>query len=617
MTKKKNKKLKKRVIAWRCGCSKTLKAINYSKKLLKKKNNKVVYAVPTIQVQKEIKRKLDAVMINSKDKATAQINAKILKDNETGWKKLEMRNELLKDEQCLLVTHARLMITDPSDFNSIYYFTGSKDVIIDEFAMKLKKFYIQRATLLAYLVHPHYEMPTDITYENDFDMNHRRRENDWQVFEDDMWDNQYKLLHRVHISDTLLKNELKEMFPDWYVDFINDCKKDRIWQYTFDIYKRLCLTYRRTYAMKSETESDPKDYSRWLWLPQQELKENGLDLSDIYGNTFSMLDNYKFRWEGQLYARLKKVYKLFNYQKNMTYTMLQIARQIARDQYFDTDRNDNHLGYYVGGVNPLERWFIQHTYNVTCLDGSATLFKDIYKHYGFRFVNKEEKDITHYADNLECRVYNFKSFSQTSIQNMTVAQMKRMFLEYVMPYQDWARCWYVIVPMKCTEVIYKTFCRIYGKEYVCDCTTTNRTYIDEDGIEQQLPIRTELLKYPKARFILVNHEGQIGSNEFKSCDGVMVLSQLNLPNNINKIYSEYYGVENYSDLYSAHTIYQESARSSARLMKPINYKEGHKIPFIALLGMNQEQYKIFNRLGTDKKIFDKSETTNLKRIRMF
>ena len=51
-------------------------------------------------------------------------------------------------------------------------------------------------------------------------------------------------------------------------------------------------------------------------------------------------------------------------------------------------------------------------------------------------------------------------------------------------------------------------------------------------------------------------------------------------------------------------------------MKPINYKNGHKIPFIGLLGMKPDQFKQFNRLTTDTRVFvSKScEELNMKRL---
>lgn len=198
---------------------------------------------------------------------------------------------------------------------------------------------------------------------------------------------------------------------------------------------------------------------------------------------------------------------------------------------------------------------------------------------------------------------------------MTQAELKRTFLQYLKPFEDFAKCWYVIVPSKCTDVIVKAFKSIYGKHKVCNCTTKSRNYIDDEGLSQQESILSALQSSPHAKFIIVNHEGQIGSNEFyRRCDGVIAISQLNLPKNINKMYSEYYGIDNYSDLYSAHTIYQESARAKNRLLKPINFKPGYKIPFVSLLGMTPDQFRIFNRLGTKQKIFDKNETYNIKRL---
>ena len=608
--------MNKVVYAWRCGCSKTTAAIEYANNQLSKPNNKIIYATPTIQMEREVKRKLNGLVINSKSKTDKSIKSKIMRSNgESGWSLIEKRNELLKTEKCLIVTHARLINTDPSDFFDAKFITGSRDIIIDEFSMKLRKFYIQRATLLAYIVHPHYAMPKYVTYENDFDIDHKRRENYWQLWEDDMDENPYKRIHKIRVSKRLLKKELEEMFPLWISDFISDCKKYKLWAKTFEYYEKLSLTFRRTYAMKSDKMSNPRDYSRWLWLTPRELKENGIDISDIIGSTYSMLDDSNYRWEGQLYSKLKKVYQVFNYQKTISYIMLQIARQLAKDQYFDTDINDGHPGYYVGGVNPLERWYLQHMFNVTCLDGSATIFKDIYKHYGFKLIDDEEKSITHYADNLQCKMFNFKSFSQTSISNMTSLDLKRILMKYISPFENWAKCWYVIVPSKCTDQIVKALKSLYGKDKVCNCTTKFRSYIDDEGIDRQVSIMKSLQDNPNAKFIVVNHEGQIGSNEFyRRCDGVIAISQLNLPKGTNKIYSEYYGIENYSDLYSAHEIYQESARAKNRLMKPINYKEGHKIPFIALLGMNENQYRVWNRLNTDTKIFDQNENVNAKRL---
>lgn len=609
---------KKTVIGYRCGCSKTAKAIEFANEKLKKPNNKIIYACPTIQMQKEVKRKLDGLVVNSKSMSDSEIKAKIIDDSGSGWAIIEKRNDLLKTEKCVIVTHARLMNTDPSEFFHGKYILGSRDIIIDEFAMKLRKFYIQRPTLLAYIIHPHYtNIPKYVTYENSFDENHKRRENYWQEYEDDMDDDPYKRIHKIRVSKKLLKEELSEMFPLWINDFINDCKENKIWLKTFDIYQKLCLTFRRTYAMKSDKTSNPTDYSRWLWLTPKELLENGLDLIDILGSTYSILDDSSYRWEGQLYSKLKKVYQVFNYQKNLSYIMLLIAREIAKDNFYDTDMTDNHPGYYLGVLNPLERWWYQHLFNVTCLDGSAEIFKDIYKHYHFKIVTNEQNSIKHYGDNIESHMFNFKSFSQTSIQKMTLMDIKKVILRYIKPFENEAKCWYVIVPSKCTDQVLKAFRAIYGKGAVCNCTTKSRNYIDDEGVGRQMSILKSLQMSPNAKFIIVNHEGQIGSNCFYSkCDGIMAISQLNLPKNMNKLYSSYYGVDNYSDLYSIHTIYQESARSRVRLMKPINYKNGHKIPFIGLLGMKPDQFKQFNRLTTDTRVFvNKScEELNMKRL---
>ena len=611
-------KVKKLVYAWRCGCSKTSNAIEFANKKLKRSNNKIIYACPTIQMEKEVKRKLNTgLVINSKSMGDKEIRSKILSDNKSGWKMIEERNELLKTEKCLIVTHARLIQTDPSDYYCGKFVNGTKDIIIDEFAMKLRKFYIQKATLLAYIVHPHYNIPKYVTYENTFDVNHKRRDNYWQEYEEDMDDDPYKRLHKIRISKKLLKEELKEMFPLWFSDFMNKCKEDRNWLKTFEIYQRLCLTFRRTYAMKSDKTAKVTDYTRWLWLTPNELKENGMDLTDIIGSTYSILDDNSYRWEGQLYSKLKRVYKVFGYQKMISYIMLLIARQIANDSYYDTDITDMHPGYYSGGINPLERWFMQHLYNVTCLDGSATIFKDIYKHYGFKFINDEEKSIIHYADNLECRIFNFKSFSQTSINKMTQYELKKAMIRYISPFEDQAKCWYVVIPSKCTEQIIKAFKSIYGKKYICDCTTKTRNYIDDEGNEQQLSILKTLQKSPDAKFIIVNYEGQLGSNEFlRKCTGIIAISQLNLPKNINRMYSEYYGVENYNDLYNSHLIYQESGRAKNRLQKSVNLKEGHKIPFVALLGMNSNNFQVFNRLNTKTRIFcnKNTEELNMKKL---
>ena len=609
--------MEKVVYAWRCGCSKTTTAIDYANKKLAKPNNKVIYACPTIQLEQEVKRKLGrGVVINANSMKDDEIRSRIAMNKKSGWALIDKRNELLRTEKCLIVTHARLMFSDPIDFYDVRYMKGSRDIIIDEFAMKLRKFYIQRATLLAYIVHPHHEVPRYITYENTFDENHKRRENYWQAWEDDMESDVYKRVHKVRVSKKLLKKELQEMFPLWFPDFVEDCKKQRLWLKTLETYERLALTFRRTYALKKETKSKVTDYSRWLWLTPKELQENGMDLSDILGSTYNMLDDSQYRWEGQLYSKLKKVYHVFNYQKTVTYAMLMIARQIAKDEYFDTDIRDNHPGYYVGGFNPMERWLLQHSFKVTCLDGSATIFKDVYEHYGFKIINNYEKSIVHYADNLECRMFNFKSFSQTSICSMSTYEIRKLIALYISPYLNWAKCWYVIVPSKCTDLLIKVFSKVYGKDKVCNCTVKKRNEHSEG--EEQITINKALASKPKAKFIFVNPEGQCGSNAFlHKCDGILNLSQLNFPKNINKMYSEYYGIEDFNSLYSAHLIYQESCRAKNRLMKAANYKEGHKIPFICLTGMPEEQFKIFNRLNTHTKIFDKNETTNLKRMILF
>ena len=200
---------------------------------------------------------------------------------------------------------------------------------------------------------------------------------------------------------------------------------------------------------------------------------------------------------------------------------------------------------------------------------------------------------------------------------MTQYELKKTIIRYVSPFEDQAKCWYVVIPSKCTEQIIKAFKSIYGKKYICDCTTKTRNYIDDEGNEQQLSILKTLQKSPNARFIIVNYEGQLGSNEFlRKCTGIIAISQLNLPKNINRMYSEYYSVENYNDLYNSHLIYQESGRAKNRLQKSVNFKEGHKIPFVALLGMNSNNFQVFNRLNTKTRIFcnKNTEELNMKKL---
>ena len=51
--------------------------------------------------------------------------------------------------------------------------------------------------------------------------------------------------------------------------------------------------------------------------------EEPLVSTDIIGTTYSMLDDSSYRWEGQLYSKLKRVYSVFNYQKNISFRQLQ------------------------------------------------------------------------------------------------------------------------------------------------------------------------------------------------------------------------------------------------------------------------------------------------------
>ena len=591
---------KKIVIGWRCGCSKTSSIVDeINNKISKISNSKFIYSAPTINTCNETAKRINKVTVfNSRSKSKVNI---INNSNGNNWKAQKKINELIQNDNHIVLTHAYLQYKDPSDcattnqllHNNMYLY-------LDEFACKLKKVFIQTGMMRAYLnpYTSHISIPKYITYDNEEDLQSKRKENDWLSYRKEYDNNDNLRVHKIHISKKLIDDELKRIFPAWYG---NDYKlNDR----ELTIYRNLCVTYRRTYAYKNQTEVDVDDYSRWLWLTPNELKDNGIDLFDIIGTKYSMFDNYQYRWEGQLYSKLRDVYEISEYQKFISYIMLLITKMIAKDQYYNVDWSDRlqHAGYYMMMINPLERWFVQNVFNVICLDGSATIMKDIYKHYGFELIDDEEKSITHYADNLEYHLFNIKGFTQSSIANMKLSEVKRIIDDNFTRYSDKAKRWYVVVPSKLTDVFYNALEKLYGKNTVCDCSNQGRWIWDNKLNDyKQISIKQCLREHSKAKYILVNHEGQIGSNEFLNCDGVLVLSQINIPKNIELAYNNYYDITNYNNLYSVHTIYQESARAKNRLDNTKLHNK--KIPFIAIVGMNKNQYETFITLGSDTIVF--------------